>query len=294
MRYLRVVRMKKSGLNIRQKKKTIMLPTLLFTIIVATLLTGYAFAEIKEMGKFLPNKENLPSYWKIGPLNTIDKLEIESSNENPDGVLKQFALENQTGESAILVTLSIYEFSDDSVSEKVHRNYTTNLMEDYESLKIKDFTNSDCFGVIKDKNKITEASSVTCSKDKFLIISTAQQKEGKVYEKGIKLQTSQVSAGFAEFVIDQIDEKYSDFPSWIRQNVIWFLEGSIDESTFLHSIQYMISKGYLAISDNHIDITQTSVSKDDKEQLNEWASRNSDDSKFVEIIKNISRNQNYP
>ncbi len=208
------------------------------------------FGELDEMVSFLPDNTSLPETWQFGPVNKVEDLDIPSSEEKPDGVIQQFGIKDQDdSNSSLIVTLSIFEFSTKNASSNAHTEYRYDVVQnDFETFRIQDDTNSECFGVIKEKGANDEASSVACATDVFVIISTTEQKDGQVSENGIELSTTKVSGSFAEFVINKIEEESKNqIPDWIRNNAKWWKEGSIDDTTFVQGVQFLIKEDILVI-----------------------------------------------
>ncbi len=41
---------------------------------------------------------------------------------------------------------------------------------------------------------------------------------------------------------------YSEIPSWIKNNAKWWADGSIDESSFISGIEYLVKEGIITIN----------------------------------------------
>ncbi|MDH3313451.1 MAG: hypothetical protein OEM28_09955 [Nitrosopumilus sp.] len=84
-----------------------------------------------------------------------------------------------------------------------------------------------------------------------------------------------------------IAETHYMIPSWIKNNAGWWADGSIDDSSFLHGIQYLINEGILIIPPT----AQGSNSNSDeipewiKNNAGWWADGSIDDSSFLHGIQ---------
>lgn len=245
-----------------------------FLVPVLLALSGFiqpSFADFEEMVSFLPDAASLPDTWQLGPVNKVDDLEIPSSEEKPDGVIRQFGIQDQgDSDSSLVVTLSLFEFSNQNASSKAHVEYREDVIQNnFETFGIQDNTDSKCFGVMREKDQDNEASSVACTADIFVIISTTEQKNGPVSENEQKLSTTKVAASFAEFVINRIEDSKNQIPDWIRNNAKWWNDGSIDDTTFIQGIQYLIKEGILVIPQEY------KISEDqDITQIPSWVKTN--------------------
>ncbi len=229
---------------------------------------GSAFASIDQMKGFLPDENSLSSGWQVGPMTVKEDVDVSVTKEDPDVVVRQYAATDQNNTKQMLVTLSVFEFSSQSVSKNIHFQYESDLKkQDFEELNISDNSNANCVGFIKDRDRETEGTSVSCNKGPYLIISTVEQ-TGKIFENGIPISTSKVSAAFAEFVLEKVETKKT-IPEWIKNNAIWWADGQIDDNSFVQGIQFLIKNGI-------IEIPKTQQSSSTVDEIPEWIKNNAE------------------
>ena len=84
-----------------------------------------------------------------------------------------------------------------------------------------------------------------------------------------------------------VEAQDSDIPAWIKNNADWWATNQIDDSSFLHGIQYLIKEGIMVILP-----TETSGSSGSegvppwiKNSAGWWADGLIDDSSFVSGIQ---------
>lgn len=240
-------------------------------IILGLIIVGFtspAFASIDQLKSFLPDENSLPPAWQVGPITVQEDVDISVTKEDPDVVVRQYATTDQNNTKQMLVTLSVFEFSSQSVSKNIHFQYESDLKkQNFEELSISDNANSNCIGFIKDRNKETEGTSISCNKGPFLIISTVEQ-TGKIFENGSLISTSKVSASFAEFVLGKVETQKA-IPEWIRNNANWWAAGTISDNDFIQGIQFLIKNGI-------IEIPQTPKSASTVNEIPDWIKNNAE------------------
>ena len=45
-----------------------------------------------------------------------------------------------------------------------------------------------------------------------------------------------------------ISSVYAEVPSWIKNNAGWWAEGTIDDSSFVQGIQFLVQEGFMKIT----------------------------------------------
>jgi hypothetical protein len=82
-------------------------------------------------------------------------------------------------------------------------------------------------------------------------------------------------------------ESSNEIPVWIKNNAGWWADGSIDDSSFVQGIQFLVQEGFMKIP-----ITQQGDSSGDNEipvwiknNAGWWADGSIDDSSFVQGIQ---------
>ena len=76
-------------------------------------------------------------------------------------------------------------------------------------------------------------------------------------------------------------------PQWIKNNAGWWADGSIDDTSFVQGIQYMIQKGIMKIPKvtNTSDAENKEIPKWIKNNAGWWADGQITDSDFVSGIE---------
>lgn len=240
---------------------------LIFTLMIIG-FSSPAFATIDQLKGFLPDENSLSDDWQIGPITAKEDVDVDVTKETPDVVVRQYAITSLNETKQMIVTLSVFEFSTDSVAKNIHFQYESDLIkQNFEEMSISSDSNSNCIGFIKDRNQDTEGTSISCNKGPFLIISTVEQ-NGKIFADGVLISTAKMSASFAEFVLEKIDER-KPIPQWVRNNANWWSEGKITDTEFIQGIQYLIKNGI-------IEIPQTSKASTTIDHIPDWVKSNAE------------------
>lgn len=207
-----------------------------------------AMADVDTMLSFLPKEDNLSEGWLISPPQGASDFKIKSNNETIDGIVQQFELPNEDSTpSAILVTFSIFEFRTSDVSSQMYQT-TEDKLQQIESIPIgfADSPQWECYGIIENNELPNEKSTVSCSADEFVIISTSEQ-DGPVYEGQKRAYTAATSVAFTEFVIQNIMDEKPLLPQWIKNNAEWWSQGIISDDEFAQTMEFLIEQGIIQI-----------------------------------------------
>ena len=46
-----------------------------------------------------------------------------------------------------------------------------------------------------------------------------------------------------------VSSVYAEVPSWVKNNAGWWAEGTIDDSTFLSGIEFLVKEGMIPLGD---------------------------------------------
>lgn len=65
-------------------------------------------------------------------------------------------------------------------------------------------------------------------------------------------------------------------PGWIKNNAKWWAEGSIDDSSFVQGIQFLIKDGIMAIPQTNTDglLDDTAIESDPRQKIPDWIKNN--------------------
>jgi hypothetical protein len=91
-----------------------------------------------------------------------------------------------------------------------------------------------------------------------------------------------------EYGSEPITIKFGEFslPSWIKNNAGWWAEGTLTDFSFVQSIQYLIDKGIIAISEMESTVsTEKTIPAWIKNNAGWWAEGQIDDKSFVQGIE---------
>jgi len=128
-----------------------------------------------------------------------------------------------------------------------------------------------------------------------------EYQEAKYYfEKSLQLQPQNiVIINYYEFV-DKVIEKYpytptekptitqknivTSIPSWIKNNAMWWSEGTIDDSDFIFGIQYLIQNDIIEIAPQQRSSSSNSIPAWVKHTAGWWASDQISDEEFLDSI----------
>jgi len=81
-------------------------------------------------------------------------------------------------------------------------------------------------------------------------------------------------------------QESSSIPSWIKNNAKWWSEGSIDDSTFISGIQYMIQNGIIQVSSTPSgSTTSQQIPSWVKNNAKWWAEGQLSDDDFIKAIQ---------
>ena len=82
-------------------------------------------------------------------------------------------------------------------------------------------------------------------------------------------------------------------PDWVKNNAGWWADGSIDDSSFIQSLQFLIQEDILKIPTTMQDMGYSSAKIPDwvKNNAGWWASDQIDDTSFIESIKFLIQNR---
>jgi hypothetical protein len=85
-------------------------------------------------------------------------------------------------------------------------------------------------------------------------------------------------------------QKY-EIPSWIKNNAGWWADGSIDDSSFVEGIQFLIREGIVLIPETTSSFDQSvyEIPSWIKHNAGWWADGSIDDSSFVDGIQFLIR-----
>ena len=104
--------------------------------------------------------------------------------------------------------------------------------------------------------------------------------------------TSKSTVSTSSFVISSgnepsMDSKTSEIPVWIKNNAGWWADGSIDDSSFVQGIQFLVQEGFMKIPvTSQGDATGTNeIPVWIKNNAGWWADGSIDDSSFVQGIQ---------
>lgn len=219
------------------------------TLLIVVNLSGIAYAEISELTQLFPTSKNLSSNWEISKFAVEENVELVMSGKTPEGVAQRFALESSNSDSEMLVEMHIMGFENEFDANQVHTKYLEFLKENFDEIKIQDKTTSRCKAFSANEETDNESSAIVCTNDRFMIISTAQQRGGKVIENGMELVTPKVAIAFMQFSLSKIDQQNSIIiPEWIKNNAKWWAQGQVEDNEFILSIEFLISKNIIKIN----------------------------------------------
>lgn len=96
---------------------------------------------VRRVVSFLLDSTGPPETWQLGPVNKVKDLDIPSSEEKSDGVIQQFGIKDQDdSDSSLIVTLSIFEFSNHNASSNAHTEYRDDVVQNnFETFRIQNY-----------------------------------------------------------------------------------------------------------------------------------------------------------
>ena len=237
---------------------------------------------------FLPGVENFNPNWQLSETTIHSDLEISGLSENTEATIRQYAISDEDSNSQLVSTLSIFEFSSPQVAlEMLSRNANELLTNDVYILNVTIPNSPNCFGIISAPGEQNEVSVVSCANDRYVIIALSEQ-NGVIHEDGNVVSTTNISASFVNFVVQNIvDAQSVPIPDWVRNNAKWWSEGAIDDESFIQGLQYMIKEGIL-----NIPLTET-ASGSSIDEIPQWIKQNAgwwadgqiDDETFISGIQ---------
>lgn len=239
-------------------------------VIFASLI-GFSFADSGELESFLIDVENLTPNWQLSEITLQDDLEISGLGETSSAAIRQYVINDETNSDLLLVsTLSIFEFSSSNTAiEMLQRNADELVKSDVYILNVTIPDNPNCFGVIANPGNLNEISVVSCANDRFVVIALSEQ-NGVVYENSNQVTTTNISASFVNFVIQNIinSNNPQQIPDWIKNNAKWWSENSIDDESFIQGIQYLIKEGVIDV------ISSKDVVSNGSDEIPQWVKTN--------------------
>ncbi len=244
----------------------ILVSALLAIVFITTFSVAFAQSSAES---FLPDVENFNENWQLSEVTIHSDLEISGLSEKTEATIRQYAISDEETNSQLVSTLSIFEFSSPNVAlEMLSRNANELLTNDVYILNVTIPNSPNCFGVISGPGEQNEVSVVSCANDRYVVIALSEQ-NGIVHEDGNVISTTNISASFVNFVIQNIvDTQSVVIPDWIRNNAKWWSEGAIDDDSFIQGLQYMIKEGIM-----NIPITEKSSSSS-TEEIPQWIKQN--------------------
>ena len=261
--------------------------------IILVPMLSTANANIEDLSLVLPTEQSLPETWTLSNIEFSDDRSVGNSDETTDVVARQYLLRDQVNEnSLILVTLSINEFSSMTVSSAVFDDHTKTMAElDAIDMNITDETGSQCFGIIQNPNSFNEVSTISCSVDEFILVSSAQQ-NGVVSEDGNPLKTDKVSAAFATFLIKNLREFEHSvlIPDWIKNNAKWWSDETITDDEFVKAIEFLIKEKIISIKQGPSTDASSDIPPWVKTNAGWWSDGMISDKEFIQSIEYMVNN----
>ena len=116
--------------------------------------------------------------------------------------------------------------------------------------------------------------------------------EGK-YAMRVQYGSSKVTVEQTSFVISSgapvsaMDKTNTVIPKWIKNNAGWWAEGSIDDTSFVQGIQFMIKEGLMSIpaTEQGESSQENNIPTWIKNNAGWWAEGSIDDTSFVQGIQ---------
>ena len=143
-------------------------------------------------------------------------------------------------------------------------------------------------GKLAVNEKISVNPDTTFSYD---LTSEDKLSEGK-YTMRVQYGSSKVTVEQTSFVISSgapasVDNPDTLIPKWIKNNAGWWAEGSIDDSSFVQGIQFMIAEGLMSIpaTEQGESSQENDIPPWIKNNAGWWAEGSIDDSSFVQGIQ---------
>ena len=195
-----------------------------------------------------------------------------------------------------------YNFSPEIPIEGCEMDWKINFYSKYNDIEILDQVNYDIWVVDENNNKLySYAQSI--GKDKLFTefgqvehMIPVEQSAGTVryaifvHGLGPQDQVNNELSGYA-IVEVQVDKNpllssTPKIPEWIKNNAVWWADGSIDEDTFIQGIQFLIKEGTITVEST---TEKTSESKDVpawiKNNAKWWADGSIDEDTFIQGIE---------
>jgi hypothetical protein len=136
------------------------------------------------------------------------------------------------------------------------------------------------------KDPDISAGTGTDSNNNVEMIKTLQNKELTITVKGSK---GPFMEGQDFTLIVSTDTRTTEIPSWIKNNAGWWVDGSIDDNSFVQGIQYLIKKGIMKIPPTEQGLGGNEIPSWIKDIAGWWADGISKDQEFIDAIQTLIR-----